>query len=56
MNALVKICKVGRGVDLWMWLCHRCLEAMKAKGWALREEREPPHELRCDGLACRRTR
>lgn len=50
--ALVKIYKLGRSVDLWRWLCRRCLEALKAEGWDVRAEVEPPHVLPCDGLEC----
>lgn len=48
----VRIYKIGRGVDLYRWLCRRCLEALKVEGWVVREDRDPPHELRCD--ACPR--
>lgn len=52
----VKIYSVGRGVDLWRHLCRRCLEALKAEGWETRADKEPPHELFCDGDACRAAR
>lgn len=56
MSAEVRIYKVGRGVDLWRWMCRRCLEAIKAEGWEVRDQKEPPSELACDGDACREAR
>lgn len=53
----VRIYKVGRGVDLWRWLCRRCLEALKAEGWETRDSKDPADDtLKCDGEACRADR
>lgn len=52
----VRIYLVGRGVDIWRHLCRRCLEALKSEGWETRAEKDPPHELPCDGDACRAIR
>lgn len=52
MSHEVKIYKVGRGVDLWRWMCRRCLEALKLEGWEVRDQKEPDRALPCDGDAC----
>lgn len=52
MSALVRIYLVQRGCDVWMWLCTRCLKALEDEGWNVRQSKDPPHELRCEGAAC----
>ena len=52
----VRIYKVGRAVDCWRWLCARCLAELRSDGWALRDSKDPPHALPCDGDACREAR
>ena len=44
----VKIYQLDRNFPLWVWLCEKCLAARKAKGWDVKETREPPHDLACD--------
>lgn len=36
-----------KGVQTWLWLCGRHLEARIASGWVIRGERPPPHDLGC---------
>lgn len=52
----VRIYLMGRGVDIWRHLCTRCLKALEAEGWEQRAGKDPPHDLKCDGDACRAAR
>ena len=45
----VRIFKMQREFDWWIWLCPACLAEWLAKGWTAREEKDPPHELPCTG-------
>jgi hypothetical protein len=46
----VKIYKLSRACDVWMWLCQTCLEIRKSQGWEVRETNKPPHgQLKCEG-------
>lgn len=44
----MKIYKIGRAFDLWVWLCGACLGKRLAAGWDKRETKEPPHPITCD--------
>ena len=48
----VTIYKLGRAVDLWLWLCSKHLGQRIKDGWDLRETKPAPRELTCDD--CRR--
>lgn len=52
----VRIYLVGRGTDIWRWLCKRCLRSLQSEGWDVRKQSDPPHVVPCDGEACRETR
>jgi hypothetical protein len=56
VSATVRIYNVVKGFDQWLWLCRRCVEDMKTDGWGVKENREPPHALQCDGEACKQAR
>jgi hypothetical protein len=43
----VRIFKLNRAVEIWFWLCPTALAARQADGWEIREEKAPPHLLRC---------
>lgn len=44
----VSIYKLGRAVDLWLWLCSKHLASRTAEGWELREgPKTPPHPINC---------
>lgn len=45
----VRIYQLAREWDFWTWLCPDCLEKRKAAGWQKREDKDPPHALKCDG-------
>ncbi len=49
----VVIVQLDRAYSLWLWLCPACLAQSISEGWTVKEKRTPPHELRCDGSACK---
>lgn len=56
MSAVVRIYLLQRGCDVWRWLCARCQKALEAEGWSVRQSKDPPHDLACDGHACAEAR
>lgn len=44
----VRIFKIMRGVEIWIWLCPVALAAKQNDGWEIREQKTPPHGLSCD--------
>ncbi len=44
----VRIYQLDGPFAIWVWLCGKHVEARKAKGWVVKESRDPPHELMCD--------
>ncbi len=54
MTALVRIYLLQRGVDVYRWLCTRCLKSLEDKGWEVRSSRDPHPgvTLGCDGEEC----
>jgi len=49
----VRIYLLQRGCDVWGWYCARCLKDKESEGWNVRQSKDPPHALRCEGDACR---
>lgn len=43
----VRIYKLDKGFSAFFWLCGKCLEKKRKKGWELVESRSPPFELKC---------
>jgi hypothetical protein len=43
----VRIYKLQREFDWWLWLCDTALARWAAMGWIAREEKDPPHPLPC---------
>jgi len=39
------------GIETYKWWCPVAVERFKARGWQIREVREPGHELRCQDHA-----
>jgi hypothetical protein len=39
---------LDRGMGIWLWLCPECVAKRADDGWAVKERREPPHELDCE--------
>lgn len=50
----VRIYQLNRAFELWRWLCLRCLRELQSEGWKVKQSKEPPHALCCDGEGCRR--
>jgi len=46
--AKVRVVLLDRGYSVWGWLCSKHLALRLSQGWELKEERDPPHELKCD--------
>lgn len=45
---MVRLLKLQREFDWWAWLCPVALARWEARGWTIREEKDPPHGLSCD--------
>lgn len=43
----VRIFKLQQAFDWWVWLCPEHLAAWIARGWSVREHKDPPHDLPC---------
>ena len=52
MSHAVRIYLLNRAFETWRWLCRSCLEELKAEGYEVKESKEPPHALACDGARC----
>ena len=47
--APVRIYKLDRGCDFWVWLCSKHLELRKRMGYSVSADKNPPHaNLTCD--------
>ena len=49
----VRIFLIDRGYSVWAWLCPKHKQAAIESGWEVKEDKDPPHKLKCDWRAGR---